>query len=202
MENACEKIYADQLEWAKTHNITTEAGYTLSIEDNLFIPLSDESKSEFRSGRGGELGDNGTRSKIQALHSSAALVVNFFEYWRTQKNIQPLVDACGATNNLTKMHFEVTHTNPAGRIRPHLDIEFTGAKGNNPLAIESKFTEPYNRHTRRILSPSYIKRGIWKGLPRCEALANRLVEENGGRTSFEYLDAPQLLKHILGLTAD
>jgi hypothetical protein len=29
-----------------------------------------------------ELGENGGRGKIQALHSSSALVCNFFDYWR------------------------------------------------------------------------------------------------------------------------
>jgi hypothetical protein len=36
-------------------------------------------------------------------------------------------------------------------------------------------------------------------LPRCENLASRIHEEAQGTTSFTYLDAPQLLKHMLGL---
>lgn len=204
MANTYRIIHEKQREWAKSHGAKTDAdGYTLTLNDNLFIPLSKDSEQEFRSGKGGELGEYGSRRKIQALHSSAALVVNFFEYWKQHNKLEIIATACGSNENLSEMHFEATHTNPVGRTAPHLDVEFTRPGRCVPLAIESKFTESYHRRTKRTLALAYIKnREIWKGLPGCESLARRIVSEERRKTSFAYLDAPQLIKHILGLTKD
>ncbi len=98
------------------------------------------------------------------------------------------------------MHFEQTRPTPLRGIPPHLDVEFSGNK-LRPLAIESKFTEPYHRHTKRTIKDKYLNvPSLWARLPRCEKLVNHIREEERGRTSFTYLDVPQLLKHILGLT--
>ncbi len=86
-----------------------------------------------------------------------------------------------------------------GGIPPHLDVEFSGNK-LKPLAIESKFTEPYHRHTKRTIKDKYLNvPGLWARLPRCGKLVKHIREEEQARTSFTYLDVPQLLKHILGL---
>lgn len=67
--------------------------------------------------------------------------------------------------------------------------------------IESKFTELYGRHTKREIKDRYLDvPGLWTGLTEYEKLVRPILEEERGRTSFDYLDAPQLLKHILGLT--
>jgi len=97
------------------------------------------------------------------------------------------------------MRFEAICPTPVGGIPPHLDVEFTGTQVRS-LVVESRFTETYRRHTRRRMKRVYISKPLlWPGLPSCEALAKLIYNEQKGRTSFEYLDAPQLLKHILGL---
>ena len=198
MEKALFSIKQQQANWAKSKGIRVDdAGYTANLGDNLFCPLSDASKRDFLEGRGDELGKDGGRPKIQALHSSAALAVNVFEHWRT-RDVAAIARACGLSERATGMRFEATHRNALGGPPSHLDVQFTTT--GKPLAIESKFTETYSRHTRRELSSGYVTRpGLWEGLPGCERLAKRLKDEEGKRTSFEYLDAPQLLKHILGL---
>ena len=101
---------------------------------------------------------------------------------------------------MTQMHFERTYPTTLGGIPPHLDIELS-ANSLKPLVIESKFTETYHRHTRRAIKDRYLNvPGLWTGLTECEKLARHIREEEGARTSFVYLDVPQLLKHILGLT--
>jgi len=56
--------------WAANHGIAVDSlGYTLDLKDNLFIPLSEATLSEFGGGDGGELGLPGKRGKMQALHS-------------------------------------------------------------------------------------------------------------------------------------
>jgi hypothetical protein len=197
MTTVLQHIKDAQIKWAVAHGKAFDAaGYTPRLEDNLFCPLSDSSREDFRNGKGGELGKEGGRPKLCALHSSAALAVNVFEYWRN-KDPSPLASACGLTGTTTGIRFEAIHPNRLGRIPSHLDVEF---HAETPLAIESKFTEPYSRHTQREIASSYLNvRGLWDELPGCKALAERIKAEEKKRTSFEYLDVPQMIKHLLAL---
>ena len=137
------------------------------MNDNLVSLLSQDTQKEFESGKGGELGERGSRGKMQALHSSSALVVNVFEYWRSY-NVDAVAQACGAPSGMTEMRFEQNHPTPLGGIPPHLDVEFYGTD-MKPVAIESKFTEPYHRKTKREIKDKYLNRkGLWVQLPRCE----------------------------------
>jgi len=192
-------ILCQQQAWARRQGIKFDSdGYTLALSDNLFCPLSLETGREFDSGQGDELGKGGSRGKMQALHSSSALVVNVFEYWRNH-NIATIARACGAPEGMTEMHFEQVHPTPLGGIPPHLDVEFYGV-GRKPMAIESKYTELYHRRTKRSIKNKYLSyKGLWEQLPGCERLIRRIRGEEKGKTSFTFLDVPQLLKHILGL---
>jgi hypothetical protein len=49
-------------------------------DDNLFEPLLSEVKGNFEEADGGEL--SGKPCKMQAVHSSSALGVNIFQYWK------------------------------------------------------------------------------------------------------------------------
>lgn len=194
-----EMIYRQQQRWAKQHRIEFDKdGYTRCLDDNLFEPLSPETSAEFGAGAGDELGRGGQRAKMQALHSSSALACNFFQHWRNRNDIDSIAIACGAPKGMTAMRFEQIHPTPLGGRPPHLDVEFYGAKVK-PVAIESKFTEPYGRKTKREIRDSYLNPGLWESLPRCKELVKLIREEEKGWTSFSYLDVPQLLKHILGL---
>lgn len=197
------RLICDQQQaWARQRGIRFDKdGYTVSLNDNLFLPLLPEVEKQFQSGKGDELGSGDKRGKMQALHSSSCLVLNLFQYWRTA-NIAHIASACGAPRGMTEIRFEQTHPTPLGGIPPHLDVEFRGNEVK-PLAIESKFTEPYHRHTKRTIKDKYLGvPGLWAQLPRCEELVRRIHEEEHGKTSFVYMDAPQLLKHILGLATE
>jgi hypothetical protein len=202
MKISTSKLIRDQQQrWAELHKKPCDQdGYTLSLNYNLFKPLSPETESDFSRGRGDELGRSGTCGKMQALHSSSALVVNIFEYWWQSSKIQVIANLCGFEGRASAMRFEATHLTPANST-PHLDVEFT-ADNSEVLAIESKFTEHYQRHTRQTLKEKYMQSGIWDGLPECEKLAREIYDGRLNRSLFEYLDAPQLLKHILGLYND
>lgn len=190
------RILNQQQSWAEKRGIKfDENGYTLSLNDNLFCLLSPRSVEEFRSGRGDEL----SKGKMQALHSSSALVVNVFEYWR-DRNVDSIAQACGALKGATSLHFETTYPTCSGGIPPHLDVEFHNPLFR-PLAIEAKFTEPYHRKTKRHIKDKYLDSTLWQGLPGCESLVRLIRREETGKTSFSFLDVSQLLKHILGLTA-
>jgi hypothetical protein len=193
------QIISWQRGWALQRNIPFDAnGYVHDLEANLFVPLCKDTESDFSKGRGDELGEAGGRGKMQALHSSSALAVNLFEYWRHTGQFNLIARVCGFKGNATGMRFEATHDTPIGST-PHLDLEFT-SNDNRVLAVESKFTETYRYHTRRQIKEAYLKPGVWQGLPGCEWLAQQIFQEQEVKTSFAFLDAPQLLKHILALT--
>ena len=66
-------------------------------------------------------------------------------------------------------------------------------------AIECKVLEPYGSHHTRF-KPKYFESepGIWRtaGFPSCQTLAEKLYS---GELKYRWLNAEQLLKHILGL---
>ncbi|MFC2008423.1 hypothetical protein ACFLT0_01875 [Chloroflexota bacterium] len=191
MEKARECILNLQQSWAIRHDIYFDKkGYVRKLADNLYEPLKKDSLDEFIRGRGAEL-----ESKMLALHSSSALVVNFFQYWRYH-DIPQLAVSMGLSAQCTHLKFERTYPKPAGvkGIRPYVDVEFTGA--SKPTAVESKFTEPYSKG-RKSLGQVYIETsGVWGKYTSCKLLASQILS---GEKVFEHLDAPQLIKHILGL---
>ena len=201
-ERTADRIAAHQLEWATRNGIALVGTYTKRVEDNVFgNDLHPATKSEYERGKGHEL--KGVRAHMKALHSSSALVVNVFDYWRRQNRIQDVGGCCGAEGVIDGMEFEKTHPirGLERRTPPHLDVEFGGSI---PLAIESKFTETYHRKTRRGNNATHLDvylehRDIWNNMPKVKTLAERVVQQSGGRTEWEYLDVPQLIKHALGL---
>jgi hypothetical protein len=65
--------------------------------------------------------------------------------------------------------------------------------------MESKFTEPYRSSlSKNHLKEKYFSKRHWAevGLPACQEVAERLRTQD---LSFQFLDAAQLLKHMLGL---
>lgn len=198
---AADLIADYQSRWATEHKIPLAGHYMKTLEDNLFDnALHPLTRKEYQEGKGHEL--EGKRAHMKALHSSSALVVNVFDHWRRQDRIQDIARCCGAEGVISRMEFEKTH--PIKRVTrtpPHLDVEFTG---RTPLAIESKFTETYHLKTRRDNKDTHLDKYLehpylWDGISRVRALAESVVQQSGARTNFEYLDAPQLIKHILGL---
>ncbi len=199
---ALKLILKNQESWARSRNLFlyTEGrwhGHTESLADNLlYKTLSTITVNEYASGQGNEL-----KSHMRALCSSSALVVNLFEYWRQIQKIGTIAEYCGAGNEFTGMFFEKKHRIPHLGT-PNLDIEFIGEQGK-PFAIEAKFTEPYRVTTQRNktnLEKYLTQDNVWYKNGGCKKLANDIVKEEGKLTSWKHLDAPQLVKHTLGLS--
>ncbi len=88
-------IKAHQRAWATRNELAFDAdGYCGCVDDNIVRGLSPCARKDFESGDGTELGKDGSRGKIQALHSSSALACNWFDYWR-DRDLQPLSRAFG-----------------------------------------------------------------------------------------------------------
>jgi len=197
MENAYNAIKKQQQSWALAEQIEFDKkGYVKELRHNLFQDLDKDSFNEFGAGKGREL-----EGHMLALHSSSALLVNMFEYWRQAKRISEIAEACGATPGITDMIFEKQYK-ISNLGTPHLDIEFS-SKFSVPFVIEAKFTEPYRKITQRNdtnLNKYLARNSLWDGIQKCKKLAQTIFEQEGKVTNWKHLDSPQLLKHILGLT--
>ena len=200
MDNLINRLKAKQRAWAVMHNISVdEDGYCQNVNANLYQPLKCASRRDFESGDGSELGREGKRGKMQALHSSSALACSFFDYWRCG-DLEPLAKAFGTLTGLSSLEFEKKIKTGLRGNPPNLDVVLYGTKGT-VFAIESKFTEWITGSRKKgLLSSSYFPEGgcLWRhcGLDGCQQLAEDLHD---GRVQFELLGAAQLLKHMLGL---
>jgi hypothetical protein len=202
-QSSLDMIALAQSRWAQDLSIPLERyGYVGRLADNLFLGnLNLETRAEFESADGGELNDEGRRpAKMRALISSSALAVNFFDAWRHAPK-ERLATALDLGEPIAGLRFEYICTDYPIRPRsPNLDVVFTTMSGRR-IAIESKFGETYRNPGRRApLAEKYFTPGpgVWSAahLPRAQALAN----DESAR--WNYLDAPQLLKHLLGLRTD
>ena len=186
-----------------------EKNYLHDLTDNLFEQLSNESFDCYNSGDGNETKDSKTRlAKMKALHSSSAIVVNLFQHWQ-KKDVYPIIHACGfcskypsetgvMTESKIKFEekFEISTDKSLFPLSPNMDVVIEGFQ---PLvcAIESKFTEPYSSRKHNGVKQKYIDNtSFWNGLSNLYELAKEISPDN---TKFQYLDAAQLIKHILGL---
>ena len=199
-------LMQSQLEWARSRGLHPDAkGYLDASDQNFFQPVSPEAKASLKQGSGNELkARKGERAKIQAVHSSAALGLNVFDFWAVTEDRSPLQRALDLPVPIASIEFERQFPMGLGGTPPNLDVVLTLADGRL-VALESKFTEwmsPRSR-TKRPFSRSYFPAGreLWGevGLQRCQRLACDL---RNGDWSAWYLDAPQLLKHALGLACN
>lgn len=197
-----EGVLAQQRRWANEHQkIADERGYLRSYGANLWRPLSAVAMRCYGGGSGGELRPGRSRpAKMSALHSSSALVANVFDYW-SERDAAPLLEALGAGAADETPQFEVTFPTGLEGNPPNLDVAVRLRTGDT-LAIESKFCEWMTPKSSskppfkdKYFSP--IANLWWRaGLPHCQQLADDM---QSGALQFMHLDAPQLLKHALGL---
>lgn len=207
--SAFDIVMKSQLNWAKHRSLNVDAnGYLQSVPDNLFSGLSDATLREFEGGAGNELIDRpGKPAKMRALHSSSALVCNVFDYWRN-KDRNTVARAFLLQNELEDLQFEAQLPTGLPGTPPTLDLLLVASK-TLAWGVESKFTEPFqepskepfkSKPSRVPFADSYFdnKKSLWLklGLPKCQTLAEQLYNRD---VEYKYLDAAQLLKHVLGL---
>ena len=204
-------IFQKQTLWAqrKGHRLCGSAGtrgrlaYTTTLDDNLFEPLMPEARRDFAEGDGAELGQGGTvPGKMQAVHSSSALSANLFHYWRRIGRPDIVAKACGlSASKIAGISFEQhLPIDPRFRFSPNLDalIMYDGGSVQR-IGVECKFSEPFSSRTHLGLKDRYFDAGVrdlWTTLPSVCALGKEICPDN---KRYEYLDAAQLVKHVLGL---
>lgn len=187
--------------WARNAGLQVDdRGYLTDVAQNLFGGLSAEVRAEFEQADGAELVDrDGRPAKMRSVISSSALAVNVFQHCRLS-DPAPIGHALGLPSAATSIAFEQRMRTGAGGTPPNLDVVITTSDGDI-VGVESKFTEWMSRKTGQAVSMApYFRKPetLWGrgGLTECERLARDISD---GKKNYEYLDAQQLLKHILGL---
>lgn len=199
---------ARQKAWASGRGIPfDERLHVQHLDQNLFEPLGPEATAEFMAGDGHELhGRDGGPGHMFSLRSSSAAAVNVFHYWKRNGQIPTIARACRVHSpRASSLHFEARHPidpilEAEGAIPPNLDVEIRYDRPGRlkATAFECKLLEPYGS-THDGLRPRYLQEDlahIWTGLPHLLSLAQQFRPI--GRL-FTYLNAAQLIKHILGL---
>jgi hypothetical protein len=210
--NGYEYILAKQTAWAANRGIALvgskgsrgRPAYTPKLEQNLFQPLLPEIKESFEAGDGGELGSPGMPGKMQAVHSSSALGVNVFQYWKSISAIPVIASACGLCRRGSQVscdiRFEEKHPiKDSFGYHPNIDVVIhnTPTAKIRRFAIECKFSEAYGAHKHGGLKAKYLEcAGIWSDIPKLRAFAERISPHD---RDFMHLHPAQLVKHILGL---
>ena len=212
--------------WAKSHiaDKLRDGNYhdthTRKPDDNIYKGLTPQTRKEFNDAKGGELkeGRQGFPAKMTALHSSSALCVNVFQYFQDKSNDLKLdmLQSCqlldSKNNGIVKsFEFECMRFKIKDISTPNIDF-VAEISPSRVIAIESKFNEPYAYSHDNFLREEYYlpeNKIIWNGLAKLyNALDIEHKEEikdgNGliGKLVFpdyKYLDAVQLLKHLLGV---
>lgn len=194
-------ILHSQRTWAEQEGIPIDRdGYVHQLSGNLIEEMSCATRAEFEAGSGGELGVDGTRGKMQALHSSSAFACNVFAYWR-ERDPSRLARALGVSNGDWTLSFEKKVGTGVWRAIANLDV-WAQSDDGSILAVESKFCEPYRATGKQpVLSSAYRLTRLssaWRdaGLQRCHEIAALTYF---GEIRWESLDVFQLLKHLLAL---
>ena len=204
-------IKSKQIQWAKNQGCSLigskgdrgEKAYMKNIDDNIFRGLKSEVEDSFQQGDGGEL--SGDVAKMQAVHSSAAIAVNVFQYWKGSDKLNELLNSCHLCNRGTEItgdvYFEEKYPVVSNfRTDPNIDVVIKNKADTvyNIYAVESKFSEPYSgwKNDSKGIKEKYFRYDIWEDIPNLKELA---ISISPADTKFEYLHAAQLIKHILGL---
>jgi hypothetical protein len=215
--NNKELIVLKEKNWAKKNNKTLTVNnknsksftYFKELNNNLFIPLSESLQKQFNKADGHEINDSSEKlAKMKAIHSSSALAVNIFHYWQTQNKILEIAYCCGLCNKNNKyvedMFFEKNDLviDSSFERKPNIDIVITNSDFSRfkAFAIESKFTEHFTSKNKQNLSQSYLDMDyLWKNI---DFLRDFISQDNSPFHKYKYLDAAQLVKHILCLNRE
>lgn len=201
-----------QTEWAKNQGIDLTGSkpnrgrstYTTALDANLFQPLLPEVRKSFVSGDGKELGSPDRPGKMQAIHSSSALGVNIFHYWKSISAVPVIATACGLCRRGSTVSYDIKFEekypiDDSFRRHPNIDVVIH----NKPeatikrFAIECKFSEAYGAYKHDGLKQDYFEcSGIWDDIPNLLTFAQRISLDDN---EFRHLHPAQLIKHILGM---
>ena len=210
--NGYQYILAKQTEWAKNSGLDLigskktrgRASYTINLDSNLFRPLLPDIRTSFATGDGNELGTSGLPGKMQAIHSSSALGVNIFQYWKSISAVPVIAALCGLCRKGSEVSCDIQFEekypiNDSFGFHPNIDVVIHNKPGAKiqRFAIECKFSEAYGVYKHTGLKQKYMDCGdIWDDIPTLRAFAERISPDD---KEFKHLHPAQLIKHILAM---
>ena len=210
--NGYEYILSKQIAWATNNGITLVGSkgkrgcpsYTLELDQNLFQPLLPDVWKSFAAGDGGELGSTEFPGKMQAVHSSSALAVNVFQYWKSINAVPVIANHCGlcrvGSQVSNDIYFEEKYPiDDKFGYHPNIDVVIHNAASAKikRFAVECKFSEAYGAHKHGGIKSKYLGLDdLWTDIPNLLGFAKRISPEDN---EFVHLHPAQLVKHILGL---
>jgi hypothetical protein len=210
--NGYEYILSKQVSWATNSGINLvgskgnrgRPAYTCELDQNLFQPLLPDVRKSFVAGDGGELGSTEFPGKTQAVHSSSALGVNVFHYWKSISAVPVIASQCGlcrmGSQVSSDIYFEEKYPiNDAFGYHPNIDVVIHNAPSAKikRFAIECKFSEAYGTHKHGGLKAKYLSvDDLWADIPNFRGFARHISPDDH---EFVHLHPAQLVKHILGL---
>lgn len=209
-------IKIKQIQWARRQNLQLSGSkadkglpiYVPSVDENLFESMSLEVRKQFQAGDGGELNDSPSKpAKMRALHSSSAIGVNFFHYWKSKKEVHKIAHCCGLCSNKNKSSIDISFEkkypiSKSFQYAPNIDvvIENDSRSRYKVYAVECKFSEAYGSYKHSGIDPKYLNiESIWKDISNTHDLAMKISPDD---QEFSHLHPAQLIKHILGLKSE
>ena len=210
--NGYEYILSKQTAWATNSGIALigsrdkrgRPAYTRELDENLLQPLLPDVRKSFADGDGGELGSKEFPGKMQAVHSSSALGVNIFQYWKSINAVPMIAAQCGlcrvGSQVSDDIHFEEKYPiSDTFGFHPNIDVVIHNAPSAKiqRFAVECKFSEAYGAHKHDGLKAKYLELAdLWTDIPHLLGFAKIISPDDN---KFVHLHSAQLVKHILGL---
>ena len=158
--------------------------YVPQLDMNLFRPLLPEVRQAFSEGDGGELAAKGEPAKMQALHSSSALAVNVFQYWKQIAEVPVIAAACGlcqpGSTSAQDLVFEEKYpVNEAFEKSPNINVVIHNREESRirRLAIECKSQKPTAIATPQRAQTRYLEEcgRSGKTFQRCPSCRNHFT---------------------------
>jgi hypothetical protein len=156
----------------------------LGINDNLYYPLQEQERLQFKSADGNEL-----KWKASRANSSACLLLNTFSPLRKGSHIE--IKEIGVFNTYA-IERKLQVLNDSKR---KANIDMVLSNKDSIVYIESKFTELFYYDKTYQLSQSYFKEDRYPSKDIYDA-AKQLLNQ------FNHFDGDQLVKHAIAIYRD
>jgi len=193
---ALRTILDQQQSWASGARIELdEASHASHWPDNLFAPLDDRSLAELEASARHPFGEGDKPGPLHALHSTLALVVNSFAYWRVRDSA-PLATALGLDRAPTELRFAPAYPCGVDDRTIELDVEIDVGSAPRTL-VWAAHCEPYAQVDTRLPAHLEATADCFDGLHGCRLLAED-VRANAGR--YRRVPVGRLLERIRALS--
>lgn len=197
-------ILASQRQWAIRRGIDVlDSGHTLDQNENLFLPLRDDTRAQLDAAASRPRGDGQKPGEIQLLESTTALVYNALGSTADGRQASGLAIAMGGDPGATATRFCAPLGSGASPLE--VDLLLQGSAGVRPTAIRATYAEPYlsARPRRdpgnRVPAAWLDEADLWKPLPGCRNLAQDLRH---APRRYEHLAVAELLMLGVALTRE